>query len=143
MAASLADVRVRVADTLGKSPDDLEERWAAHAAAAFADAQAAVFGALLARGYTAGQVGQFDRLPELILDQATWYALTRGAALAGYDVKAWDGLDRRKELAGMPVTTGGGQVLLTPAGVAGAGGAGLAGGSFDGSKDRFSLSDAF
>lgn len=57
-----------------------------------------IYGQLAARGFLAAQIAAWDRRQEFAKAIGLWWALTMGAALAGYDDKFVKALDRRKEL---------------------------------------------
>jgi hypothetical protein len=110
------DVKALVASNQHKLPADLEDFWDPLVARATTTARGDIRRVLLERGYSEAQIESCDDLPDLHGSQATFWALKYFLATQPYDVNtrpALDDLDRRAELAEMPLTAGG--LLLAPA----------------------------
>jgi hypothetical protein len=109
------DLKQSVADIL-KEADvaALEPRWDRQIPLAIQTAYSDLVGILLARGYTIGQLDQWDNRVTYNRQQALFWLYTEAGLGQGYDDKEIDKLDRRKELKetatimvnGTPVTPG-------------------------------------
>jgi hypothetical protein len=80
-----------------------------------------IYRILIARGYDANQLAQWDDLATFALDQATYWVLMRAPGFGGLDIKFVQQFDRRKELAELVCITIGG-VATPPGGGSGTGG---------------------
>lgn len=102
-----AVIKQRLADTLQKDVDTLEDWWEGIVTQARTFAYQEVVGRLMSRGYSRTQVDDWDRGAEFEGDLALWYCLVRGGAANAYDPRFIDMLDRRKELAAVAVFASG------------------------------------
>lgn len=116
-------VKQALADILQVAVGTLQAYWARIVADAREAAYQDILGALTARGYSAGQIAQWDRGAEFQRDIALYWCGVKRATVAaqtqGQLLDRLDRLDRRKELATVAVMIGG--VVVDPAGTTGGG----------------------
>lgn len=95
MSVTTEDVKAAVAAQLHLAgPSSLEAWWSDICADALADGLADVRGALAARGFSLDQLAAWPDYDSWVKRQATFWALTRGASLEAFDMKAVEKLDQ-------------------------------------------------
>jgi hypothetical protein len=120
-----AQIKSRLADVLQQLTGSAELKgwWESIVNDAALSAYNDIAAALAGRGFTAAQIAAWDAGLDFQVSIGLWYALVKGGATKnwGPDAKAYlDSLDRRAELATVPILNGG--VLVEPgASEAGAG----------------------
>ena len=113
----------RLADVLSKSasdlvtgnPDGSPSKWTTIVADSVAAATLDIAGELQARGYLPSQIDRWDRRQEFSKDIGLYWCLYKGGALANYSDVFIKELNRRKELATVPILAGGLMLLPGPA----------------------------
>jgi hypothetical protein len=125
-----ADIKTALARRLGQDPSNLAAKWDDLCHDANLSAWHSVRAALLARGYTLGQMAGWDDGATYQKDVALYWALLNGATASLHAIPAQDfaPLDRRKELAAVTLSNNAG-AEITP--VASAAGGGVSGGRLD------------
>lgn len=73
-----------------------------------------IIAALMARGYSAGDVSDWDRGEEFNIDLACWWAINDAGVTEQFDDRDLAKLDRRAELLTCAITVGGALVSITP-----------------------------
>ena len=110
---------LKVASWADLTDADNGAHWEAVVTDAHASGYNDIVGALAGRGFSAAQIADWDGGPPYEIDQALFWALTKGGGLHAYDDKFINKLDRRKDLLAAVITIDGAKV--TPAGTVGIG----------------------
>jgi hypothetical protein len=134
-----ADLKQALADLLKYDVLDLNPSWDRLVPLANADAAGDINSILLAKGFTAAQIDQWDNRVTYNRDIALYHLLVKGAALAAYDQTTVDKLDRRKMLEESAALMINGAIVTPGADDS----AGVGGGVIDDSNYRINMDTQF
>lgn len=91
-------IRDQVAATLHVAPASLPSEWNAICSHAARRAAAELRSIFILKGYTPAQLSQWSDGFTYSQQLGTWFAITAGSSLCGYDTKNIEWMDCRKEL---------------------------------------------
>jgi hypothetical protein len=110
-------VKAQVARMLQTTPDNLPAQWDGLVDQGVKSGASDVRQRLIGKGFTLAQIESWDQLPQYVLDQAVFWALTRGAVSSEQVSEAkLKTLDRRDELTATGFLTSGSTILYPVAG---------------------------
>lgn len=89
-------VKQRVMESLHVTT--IDSQWDGLCSASAKDAAVEIRRIFIMKGYAASRLVTWDDYEWYATRLATWFAITRGVVLGGYDLKALEWLDPRKEL---------------------------------------------
>lgn len=97
-AATAAQIKTRLADLLKVKEQALADHWDGLCEQSATFSINEVRGRLYRRGFSAADVGAWDRLAEVTLDIGLWRAIMLGGVYSGFDAGVIKAFDRREEM---------------------------------------------